>query len=38
MMPKRRSEFLILAIIVVAIGFALMAFIGPMLKALGWPS
>jgi hypothetical protein len=37
-MPKRRSELLILAIIFLAIGFALMVFIGSILKTLGWPS
>lgn len=38
LMPERRSELLILAIIFLAIGFALMAFIGSILKTLGWPS
>lgn len=38
LMPKRRSELLILAIIFLAIGFALMVFIGSILKTLGWPS
>jgi hypothetical protein len=37
-MPKRRAELLILAIIFLAIGVALMAFIVPILKALGWTS
>jgi hypothetical protein len=37
-MGKRRAEFVVLAVIFLAIGVALMAFIGPILRSLGWPS
>lgn len=38
MMFKRRPELFFLAIIILVIGFALMTFIGPVLRTLGWPS
>lgn len=37
-MRKRLPEIILLAFIFLAVGFALMAFIGPVLRLLCWPS
>ncbi|CAN7665758.1 hypothetical protein LJR098_001999 [Rhizobium sp. LjRoot98] len=38
LMPKRFPEFILLALIFLAVGIALTAFIGPFLRMLGLPS
>lgn len=38
LMPNRFPEIILLALIFLAVGVALMLFIGPILRMLGWPS
>ncbi len=37
-MLKRPREIILIALIFLAVGVALMLFIGPILRMLGWPS